>query len=181
MPTYIALLRAVNVGGRFIKMERARKALEDNAFVDVESHIQSGNILLTTPMRSVPKVEAAVSGALSEAAGFDVVAIVRTPEELTALVKAVDGIPKGLPGDARRYVAFCKDRLDAGGARALDAWDVPGERAYVVGKDVVLELDVLSHQAKLTNARAQRLAGHPMTSRDMKVVRTLAEKWGSNG
>lgn len=179
MPTYVALLRAVNVGGRTIKMADARKALEDSGFLNVESHIQSGNMLLTTPLRSVPKVEAAVAKCLSAAAGFDVVAIVRAPAELTALVKAVDGIPPGLPGEPRRYVSFCAEKPPAEAAAALDGWAEPGERAYVLGKDVVLELGLPSHQAKLTNARGERITGTAMTARALKVVRAMAEKWGS--
>ena len=109
MPTYVVLLRAVNVGGRVMRMEAARSVLEQHSFANVASHIQSGNLLLTTPLRSPAKVESAVGECLSEAAGFDIVAMARRPDEVKALVTSVDGIPAAFPGDVQRYVAFCQD------------------------------------------------------------------------
>ena len=69
--------------------------------------------------------------------------------------------------------------LSAQGRTALDQWDAPGERAVVIGDDVVLFLTKPSHEAMLTNARLEKLTGATGTARDIKVVRALAEKWGS--
>ncbi len=48
----------------------------------------------------------------------------------------------------------------------------------MLGSDVVLFLTKPAHEAKLTNARLERLTGATGTARDIKVVRALAEKWG---
>ena len=80
--TYIGFLRAVNVGQRWVKMERLRAHLSDNGFDDVVTHIQSGNVRVTTSMRSVAKVESALRGLISDEFGFDVPVIVRTPAAL---------------------------------------------------------------------------------------------------
>jgi len=179
MPTFVVLLRAVNVGKRKLRMEDARKVLEDNAFLDVASHIQTGNFLLTTPMRSLARVEAAVGECLSTAAGFDIVAMARRPEEVAGLVAAVDGIPPALDGEVRRYVAFCQREVAQEAAARLAAWDVPGERAHVLGGDVVVELSRAFHESKLGNAEVEKITGGPATMRNLTVVRTLAEKWGT--
>ena len=52
MPSYVAFLRAVNVGGRFVKMAGLRTALEDAWFTDVATHIQSGNVFVRSGRRS---------------------------------------------------------------------------------------------------------------------------------
>jgi uncharacterized protein (DUF1697 family) len=179
MPTFVVLLRAVNVGKRKLRMEDARKVLEDNAFVDVASHIQTGNFLLTTPMRTPARVEAAVGECLSTAAGFDIVAIARRPEELAGLVEAVDGIPQAFDGAVARYVAFCREEVAADAAASLAAWETGGERAHVLGRDVVIELGKAFHEAKLGNAEVERITGGPATTRNLTVVRTLAQKWGT--
>lgn len=179
MPTFVVLLRAVNVGKRKLLMEDARKVLEDNAFLDVASHIQTGNMLVTTPVRSPAKVEHAVGECLSTAAGFDIVAMARRPEELTGLVAAVDGIPPAFDGAVRRYVAFCQQVVAEEAAERLADWKVPGERAHVFGRDVVVELGRPFNEAKLGNAQVERLTGAPATMRNLSVVRTLAQKWGS--
>ena len=179
MPNYVALLRAVNVGKRKLRMEEARKALEDSGFLDVASHIQTGNILVTTPMRSPAKVAAEVGRVLSLHAGFDIVAIVRTPRELAGLAQAVDGIPTALGADARRYVMFCEGAVGAAAAAMLHGWDHDGERATVMGKDVLVELAKGFHEARLGGAQVEKITGMPVTARDLKVVRALVEKWSS--
>jgi uncharacterized protein (DUF1697 family) len=178
MGRFVVFLRAVNVGKRQLRMAEARKALEDSGFADVESHIQTGNLLISTPLRSAAKVEAAVSTCLGARAGFDIVTMARTPKDLTDLVKAVDGIPQVFAG-SRRYVSFLAAAPTASAKAALEAWDGGDERAFVIGKDVLLEMGVSFAEAKLGNALLEKLAGVDGTARNLTVVRALAEKWGA--
>ena len=178
MPEFVALLRAVNVGKRQLKVAEARKALEEGGFGDVESHIQTGNFLLSTSMRSPEKVAAAVGRVLSEHAGFDIVAVVRKPAELPRLVSDVDGIPTEGTEVTTRYVMFCEREPDPDAARELEAWDVPGERAVVIGKDVLMDFAVPFHAAKLSGARIEKVLGLRGTARNLTVVRAMAQKWG---
>ena len=178
MAKYVAFLRAVNVGGRPLKMAEARKVLSDNGFADVASHIQSGNLLVDSRLRTSARVETEVSRILSEHAGFDVVAIVRKPAELTSLVEAVDGIPESVPGETSRYVSFCLTEPTTAAARELHELGTARERATVIGKDVLMELAVPFNEARLTGARVERALGVPGTARNLNVVRALAQKWG---
>lgn len=179
MPGYVVFLRAVNVGQRQLKMAEARKVLSDNGFDDVDSHIQTGNLFVSTPMRSVAKVEAEVGRVLGQHAGFAIVAIARKPGELPALVEAVDGIPAHLKGESSRYVSFCATAPGAAAAKELQDWDGAGEHATVIGKDVLMEFAVPFHEAKLTGARIEKILGIPGTARNLTVVRALAQKWGA--
>lgn len=179
MPSYVVFLRAVNVGSRKLAMAEAREVLEDNGFAEVASHIQTGNFLVSTPMRSIVKVEQAVGEVLGEHAGYDIVAIARRPAELTTLVEAVDAIPVTLDGEQSRYVSFCTVAPTQSRARELEDWDTAGERAHVIGKDVVLEFALPFHTAKLTGPRIEKVLGVPGTARNMTVVRALAQKWGT--
>lgn len=178
MPEVIVFLRAVNVAGRFVKMADLRHTLEEAGFTGVESHIQSGNLLLRSRQRTTSAMASRVSTVLSQWAGFEIPAIVRTPTELNALVKRVEGIPPLLEPGGRRYLAFA-DRAIAGPAKeVLDGWDNPGERARVLDQDVLAELTIDFHKTRLTNARIERITGAVTTWRDFKVVREIAERWG---
>lgn len=179
MSSYVAFLRAVNVGGRFVKMADLRDALSSSGFGDVKTHIQSGNVRVSSTRRSAVKVAEDLSRALTEWAGFEIPAIVRTPTQLGALMATVDSLPCLLGAEARRYVAFASGAVPAGATRTLDAWDQPGERARVVGADVIADFTVDFHSIKLTNARIEKVTGLTTTWRDVKVVRAVTEKWGS--
>lgn len=178
MATFVAFLRAVNVGQRWVTMQHLRDHLSEHGFTDVVTHIQSGNVRVTTSMRSVAKVESTLRGLISEEFGFDVPVIARTPAALRRAATEAEAATSPLGADARRYVTFTTGGISADGRAALEAWDEPGERVLVLGDDVLLFLTKPAHQAKLTNARLERLTGATGTARDLKVVRALAEKWG---
>lgn len=178
MPTYVAFLRAVNVGKRQMTMERLRKHLSDNGFSDVETHIASGNVRVTTPVRSAAKVATSLHDAISDEFGFDVPVVARSLADLRAAATEVDARPSPLSASARVYLAFLDGRPDPAGVNALDAWDATGERAAVHADHVILWLDVPSHSATLSNARIENLTGRVSTTRDIKVVRALVQKWG---
>lgn len=177
MPTYVAFLRAVNVGKRQMTMAHLREHLSDNGFAEVETHIASGNLRVTTPLRSATTVAKQLHDVISEEFGFDVPVVVRTTADLRKATTEVDERPSPLSADARVYVAFLDGLPDPAGATALDAWDREGERAAVHDDHVILWLDVPSHSATLSNARIEKLTGRVSTTRDLKVVRALAEKW----
>ncbi len=177
MATYIAFLRAVNVGGRWVKMERLRDHLSANGFDDVASHIQSGNLRVGSRLRSAAKVEQTLRTLITAEFGFDVPVVVRTPGRLRSLVGDADALESPLGPEARRYVTVTTGGLTADGKAAVEAWDVAGERALVVGEDIVLFLTKPAHEAKLTNARLEKLTGATSTARDIKVVRAIVEKW----
>jgi hypothetical protein len=98
------------------------------------------------------------------------------PHELVELVGAVDALPDPFPA-GRTYAAFLDGELTTPGREAIEAWDAPGEWARVLGPHIVLRLGISAHQAKLTNARIERF-GVLATTRDLTVVRALADRWG---
>ena len=62
MNTYIALLRGINVSGqKKIKMADLRLLLEENGFNNVNTYIQSGNIVFQTTEENITKLESKIS------------------------------------------------------------------------------------------------------------------------
>ncbi len=181
MPSYIALLRAVNVGGRVFKMADLRSCLEEAGLEDVETYIQTGNVRFSTAMRSLPKVERYVEQALAGGCGFDVPTIMFSPAELRQVYDDTMRLPSpfGKSDGHGRYLVFFKegDAPGADVAEEIAAWDRPGESAAVVGRAVHVWLDHPTMQAEFFGAFKKVLA--PGTNRNLKVVTALADKWGA--
>jgi uncharacterized protein (DUF1697 family) len=181
MPTYVALLRAVNVGGRFYKMADLRDHLTESGLQDVETHIQSGNVRFRSAMRSATKVEAHCERVLGEHCGFDVPTIVFSPAQLREVYDDAQALTPSFPRaeGQRRYVTFFKAGHAPTGdvAARIEGWDAPGESAFVRGRAVHVWLDHAMHEATFFGAFKKALA--PGTNRDLKVVATLAERWGA--
>ncbi|HEY1922653.1 MAG TPA: DUF1697 domain-containing protein, partial [Tepidisphaeraceae bacterium] len=49
MPTFIAMLRGINVGGNMLKMDRLREIWSKLGFKNVRTYIQSGNVIFDSP------------------------------------------------------------------------------------------------------------------------------------
>lgn len=180
MPRHLAFLRAVNLGPvRKVPMAELRERLTAAGFVDVETHIQTGNIALSSTMRSGARVEAAIEALVADWRGFEVPTMVRSPRELHALATQVEATSPLLDSGARRYVAFAKTEPSTSAREALAAYAETPERARVVGRDILLEYATGFPTSKLGGDRLEKLVGSPVTMRDIKVVRALAEKWST--
>jgi uncharacterized protein (DUF1697 family) len=177
MPTYIAFLRAINLGStrKFPKAAIVR-ACEGAGFTDVETYINSGNVRVTTPMRSTAKVEAALEEAFAHEAGFEVPTVALTQKELRDI--AADAAELGEGHDGRYYVSLLKNAPSVASAKRLAVAGRDGERAVVRGRGAHLLLGADYHTAKLTNAVVEKHLGVG-TNRNLNVIRTLAEKWGA--
>ena len=179
VPIYVAFLRAVNVGGRYYKMAELREHLTESGLSEVETYIQTGNLRVSSRKRTPAAVEKQVEQVLADHAGFEVPTVAMTPDELTATRQEARELSPGRPGpDQRQYVSFFKVALGAEATAAIEAWAEPGERAFVRGRHVHVCLNgVPFHEARIFGRLKRHLA--PGTVRDLKVVDTLAERWGT--
>jgi uncharacterized protein (DUF1697 family) len=177
VPTYIAFLRAINLGStrKFPKAAIVR-ACEAAGFTDVETYINSGNVRVTTSMRSPAKVEAALEKAFEDEAGFEVPTVALTQKELRDI--AADAVELGEGHDGRYYVSLLKRAPSTADAKRLDGEGREGERAIVRGRGAHLLLGADYHTAQLSNAVVEKHLG-VSTNRNLNVIRTLAEKWGA--
>lgn len=104
MTQLIAFLRGINVGGRRLSMEALRGAFAGMGFTDAQTLIASGNVLFSGQHdeRLIPHIEAG----LRKSFGFDVTTIIRSVDDLQAMVDAdpFGGIRSG--EDVKCYVFF---------------------------------------------------------------------------
>jgi len=173
MPTYVAFLRAINLGAtrKFPKADIVA-ATEAAGGTDVATHINTGNVLLRTTLRSRAKVEAALERAYEADRGFAVPTIVFTPAEIREI--AADAA--AMEHQGRQYVSLLKEEPTAAATKVIEAAGGDGERAIVRGRAVHLLLDDAYHSAGLTNAEVEKAFG-VATNRNLTVIRALAEKW----
>ena len=82
MRRYVALLRAINVGGHVVKMEKLRALFDELAFKDVETVIASGNVLFSSGAPNAAALEEKIERHLKAALGYEVTTFIRTPREM---------------------------------------------------------------------------------------------------
>ena len=177
MPAYVAFLRAINLGARRkVPMKDLVACLEDAGFADVATHLATGNVRVRSRHRSADRVERAVEAALEERFGFEVPTVVLTLDELATVVEEAAATP-----DVRRtYVTLLKNAPPTDVVHELDSWAAADEGARVGQRAVHWWADHDMRDGRLDNAVVEKHLG-VATTRTLKVVRTVHEKWGSDG
>ncbi len=181
MATFIAFLRAVNVGKRPYPMAELRQVLTDAGFEEVATHIQTGNALVRTRMRSRAKVTAALEAAMLEDRGFAVPVVLMTPKELTETYEEAQSFAAAFAEQGHQvkahYLTLLAEPATAAAAKAVEARSEPKEELRVGRRAVHLLLAKPYHEAKVSNAEVERHLG-VATTRNLTVITKLAEKWG---
>jgi uncharacterized protein (DUF1697 family) len=110
---FVALLRAINVGGKnMIRMSLLKASFERIGFEDVTTYINSGNIIFKTKEGDARKLERKIEKMLSKEYKLECKVVVRSFSELANLVKH---LPKNWNDDERwRYnVMYLRHSIDS--------------------------------------------------------------------
>ncbi len=168
MPAYVALLRAVNVGGTGkLSMADLRALCEAAGFSDVRTYIQSGNVVFGSRLAEA-RVKATLESRLAAHMGKPVGVIVRRASEMADVVKR-NPFPERPPN---RVVAVF---LDAPAPkRALADLVAPdGEQAQLSGREIFIHFPNGQGRSKLKLPAAAK-----GTARNMNTVTKLAAMAG---
>ncbi len=88
MTRFVAFLRGINVGGRYVKNETLKKALASLSFQNVFTYKQSGNIIFETDFKNTEELEKKIETNLKEKLGFDVTVFVRGIAQLKEIIES---------------------------------------------------------------------------------------------
>ena len=173
MPRYVAFLRAINVGGRTVKMDRLRAIFEGAGLSNVATVIASGNVVFDSP-RSAASLERAIEAALEAELGYAVATMLRTPAELAAIVDAVerDRLAEGVT----LYVGFLKRVPAAAAVRAAVALSNEVDTLSVRGRELYWRCATAFSRSTLTGAKIEKQLQVAATLRNLNTVERLARR-----
>lgn len=170
MSAYIALLRAVNVGGTGkLAMSELKTMCEAAGFEDVKTYIASGNVVFSSDL-SDTQVRKALEDRLAAYAGKPVGVVVRTAQEMEEVLKA-NPFPNAKPNHTVAIFLNEKpadDTLDTLRNRA------EGEEVRLGKREIYVSYGAGMGQSKLVIPAAK--AG---TARNMNTIAKLAEMAGA--
>jgi uncharacterized protein (DUF1697 family) len=176
MAVLVALLRGVNVGGAGkLAMADLRAIATGLGYGDVATYIQSGN-LVCSASASPATVAHQLEAAIHEATGLRPAVLVRTREQLAAVLEDDPFLRRGAPAD-QLHVVFC----EASPAAALAGFDLAAyapEEAVAVGDELHLLLPGGVGRSKLAADLARR-AGGRATMRNLRTVTKLVAMAGA--
>jgi len=170
MTTWVALLGAVNVGARRVKMSRLVELFAAAGAVDPVTHVQSGNVVFDHELGDAEALTGELETALATGCGFDVPVFLRTGDELAAVVAAC---PFDEDDPKRLSAVFLAAEPDAEAVATVAELAVPGEAIAVDGTTAYLHLPFGTGRSKL--AAGVRKLGVAGTARNWRSVTTLRD------
>ena len=171
---FIAFLRAINVGGHIVKMDRLRQLFEALGCGNVETFIASGNVIFDSPAKDVRKLELQIEGHLKESLGYAVTTFLRTPEEV-AQVAAYR--PFSEAPDSTLYVGFLAAAPSPEAQAKLAACRTPIDEFQVHGREVYWLCHKKFSESLFSGAKLEKALGMATTLRNVSTVSKLAAKY----
>ena len=177
MPRYIALLRAINVGGHTVKMDRLRALFAELGLASVETFIASGNVIFETRTTKAAALEQKIERHLLAALGYQVATFLRTDAELAMAAARQPFSPADSEDPAnRQYVAFTRPPGREAAQRVLAARNGVDDFALEGGELYWLVRGALA-APDYAAPPLEKLLGQPLTVRNITTVRKLAAKY----
>lgn len=131
----IVLLRGINLAGRRrVRMADLRELLAGHGYEDVRTHLQSGNVVLTSSV-AADRLETKLERELEAGLGFEVEVILRTRAELARVVER-NPLAAVAKDPSRYLVTFLRAKPAAKLVRELRALDVAPEQIAVSDREV---------------------------------------------
>ena len=177
MARHVVLLRGINIGSRNrVSMPDLRSALEEAGFGEVQTYLQSGNVVLESRAKA-ESVRRKVEGLIAERFGLEIAVVVRTKAELVAVVRR-NPLGKIATDPKRHQVTFLSKKMAANVVRQLEEAATKQERVVVAGREVYAWHPSGVARSKLWAKLAGKGLGVTTTSRNWTTVEALLELAG---
>ncbi|HEY8743242.1 MAG TPA: DUF1697 domain-containing protein [Chloroflexota bacterium] len=168
----VALLRGVNVGpGNRIAMAALRGLLSDLGYTDVATLLNSGNAVFTVA-QAPDLVAMDIEAALMRTLGVKSAVVVRTAEELSAVV-ACAPLLDVMTDPAKFLVGFLSGDPIPAGATAVAALDVAPDQVRLTGRELYLWCPAGVLASPLSQVPWDKSLGVDVTMRNWNTVTRL--------
>ena len=174
MTAFVALLRAVNVGGTgIIRMAALKEICAGLGFKDVTTLLQSGNVVFTARGTDTSVAERLV-GAIDASHGFRPAIAIRTAAELADVIARNPFRAEATGDPGHLLVAFMTAAPKPGAAERVASIKVAKERLHLSGRELFIHYATGVGTSKVTNVVLEKALGVPATARNWNTVTRLA-------
>ena len=164
-----ALLRGINIGpNKRISMATLRTVVESLGHTDVETYLQSGNVVFTPKGKG--DHAARLSQALEDETGHAVAVLVRTGAELA---KVVEANPYSVSDPTKVVVAFLGEEVELGQLGLGDLAPYLPDELTLHGREIYVSVPNGQGRSKLMEALVKRRLPTTLTVRNWRTVEAL--------
>jgi len=182
MPTYIGLLRAVNLGGATqVPMAQLRELLAEVGLEEGRTLLQSGNVVFQSRARDETALERVLARAIAERMRVRTEVFVRSSEAWGSVVAGNPFVREARDDPSHLLVMALRNAPAEGRWKALEAAISGRERVHGSGRHAYLVYPDGIGRSRLTAARIESHLGTVGTARNWNTVTKLAELAATTG
>lgn len=176
MTTYISLLRGINLGAHYkIKMPDLTVLYESLGLTNVQTYVQSGNVVFTSEETDRARLEETIKAKIEEVYGYNVPVLVLAADELRRIAQANPFLTERNADPAHLHVTFLAHPPDDERVRGFVP-PMSGEDEFIlVGSAIYLFCPNGYGRTKLTNNLFENKLKVAATTRNWRTVGTLVE------
>jgi uncharacterized protein (DUF1697 family) len=180
MPKYIAFLRAINVGGHTVKMERLKKLFEALGFSKVETFIASGNVIFDSGSKNTKALEKKIEAHLKKLLGYEVATFIRSTSELADIARYKPFADSELNADGNSlYIGFVQEPPGGEAKKKFLGFSSKTDEVHIHGREVYWLCRPRFSESGFSGGLLEKTLGIPATFRNSTTVRKMAAKYTS--
>ncbi|MXN90553.1 DUF1697 domain-containing protein [Flavobacterium sp. Sd200] len=178
MPVYLALFRGINVSGHnIIKMDALKKLMHAEGYKNVETYIQSGNVVFESEETSKPKIAKDLEMLMYKEYGHNVGIFVFEEAEVAKAIAnnpytSAEPEPSGIK---KFHVAFLTGEPTVQGMDQMKKYNRSDDEFKTIGAVLYLKLAQSAADSKLTNAFIESKLGLKSTVRNWNTTLKMLE------
>lgn len=178
MTRYIAFLRAINVGGRVVKMDALRDLFSSLGLSNVETFIASGNVIFES-RASAATLEKKIEASLESALGYPVSTFLRTGAEIHSIASHQPFPPDLMKEAPTLAVGFLAAPLNPAAAESLFALKTEFDHFHLHARELYWCSRAKQSESTFSNRVCERAILCPTTFRNLNTIARLAAKYPS--
>jgi len=174
MPIYISMLRGINVGGhKRIKMDQLRRSFEALGFEQVQTYIQSGNVVFKAGKRSTAAFSKKIEERIVRDFGFSVSVISRSSGEMAATIERNPFLKERGIDQGRLHVMFLSDAPAPAALKKLADLTATPDQCRPSDREIYFYLPNGASKSVLMKSPVDRILAVVTTTRNWKTVNSL--------
>lgn len=181
MPTLIAFLRAINVGGHTVKMDHLRQLFSDLGFGSVETFIASGNVGFETAESDLAALESRIEIYLNETLGYPVKTFLRTPARLETIARYRPFSPADMENPAHTlYIGFLQSSPGPEAFQKVSALIDPLNQLAILDRELYWLVHTRMSDSVITGARLEKALGMPTSLRNLNTLQKIVAVYSTD-
>jgi uncharacterized protein (DUF1697 family) len=174
MTRWIALFRGINVGGNnILPMKALRTLLEEIGCKEVETYIQSGNVIFTHSLGNSASLSTRIGKAVFDGHGFEPKVLLLTFEEMSEIAK-LNPFPEAEENPKSLHIYFLAEDPASAATDKMNEIKSDTEAFSLIGRVFFMHAPDGIGRSKLA-AKAEKLLGVSATGRNWRTVTKILE------